>query len=215
MTQEWPRIGPNLLSPFTKSKPSHQVTIGPRPSRRLSALYKAWSAAVEGRSKIQNQGQDSSPSSGDSLGGRFRQVVARLLSGNTLCASSRSGGGSPVATGRYSGIRALSILGCGRRRFLWSGGVTTAVVVFHRRFSWLAPSPPSLTDSAGGPHPLPHSLADRAPTALPGGESSGGATTTPSSSVASSAAVRPRLLCGCANSSSSAVVRPRVSCGDS
>jgi hypothetical protein len=50
MTQEWSRIGLNLLNPFTKSKPSHQVTIVPRPSRRLSALYKAWSAAVEGRS---------------------------------------------------------------------------------------------------------------------------------------------------------------------
>jgi hypothetical protein len=62
---------------------------------------------------IQNQGHGSSPSSSDPLGGRFWRAVARLLGGDTLCACSRPGGGSPVATSRYSGIRALPFLGVG------------------------------------------------------------------------------------------------------
>jgi hypothetical protein len=47
-------------------------------------------------------------------------------------------------------------------------------VLLRRRWS-------SREDSAGGPHPLPPSLADRAPAALAGGESTGGAAATPSS----------------------------------
>jgi hypothetical protein len=43
----------------------------------------------------------------------LRRAVARLLSGDTLCASSRPGGGSPVATGRYSGIQSFTFPWCG------------------------------------------------------------------------------------------------------
>jgi hypothetical protein len=79
--------GPVMSRPDYGPKEAQLRMSKPKQGEAQPRLYTA--ALIHQRAlnrNIQNQGHDSSPSSSDPLGGRFRRAVARLLGGDTLCA---------------------------------------------------------------------------------------------------------------------------------
>jgi hypothetical protein len=91
MTQRWAKGSPKAI------EPGQQIIAQPRPKH---PLHRARLAIQGGQTEIESESGHPLPPA-IPLGGRFRRAVARLLGSNTLCACSRPGGGSPVATGRY------------------------------------------------------------------------------------------------------------------